>query len=85
MDIIHRYHLSILSMDIIHRYHPWMLSIDIIHGYDPWEPRGGTMGSQGGYHGCPMGRIPKPPGPHWDSGPHWDLRAVRKKKGQKQI
>ena len=30
---------------------------------------GGTMGSQGGYHGCPMGRIPKPPGPQGTLGP----------------
>ena len=42
---------------------------------------GGTMGSQGGYHGCPIGKIPKPHGqgtlgpqgtfgPHWTPGPH---------------
>ena len=42
---------------------------DTIHGYDPWEPMGGTMGSRGGYHGCPMGRIPKPPGPQGTLGP----------------
>ena len=30
---------------------------------------GGTMGSRGGYHGCPMGRIPKPPGPQGTLGP----------------
>ena len=41
----------------------------IAHGYDPWEPMGGTMGFQGGYHGCPMGRIPKPPGPQGTLGP----------------
>jgi len=28
------------------------------------------MGSQGGYHEYPMGRIPKPPGPHETLGPH---------------
>ena len=27
------------------------------------------MGSRGGYHGCPMGRIPKPPGPQGTLGP----------------
>ena len=27
------------------------------------------MGSQGGYLGCPMGRIPKPPGPQGTLGP----------------
>ena len=31
------------------------------------------MGSQGGYHGYPMGRIPKPPGPHGTLGPHRTL------------
>ena len=56
-------------MDIINRYNPSISSIDIIHGFDPWEPMGGTMGSQGGYHGCPMGRIPKPPGPQGTLGP----------------
>ena len=56
-------------MDTIHRYNPLISSIDLIHGYDPWEPMGGTMGSRGGYHGCPMGRIPKPPGPQGTLGP----------------
>ena len=27
------------------------------------------MGSRGGYHGCPMGGIPKPPGPQGTLGP----------------
>ena len=27
------------------------------------------MGTHGGYHGCPMGRIPKPPGPQGTLGP----------------
>ena len=35
------------------------------HG-NPW---GGIMGSRGGYHGCPLGRIPKPPGPQGTLGP----------------
>ena len=69
MDIIHGYHPWMTSMDIIHRYNPSISSIDIIQGFDPWEPMGGTMGSQGGYHGCPMGRIPKPPGPQGTLGP----------------
>ena len=37
---------------------------------------GGTMGSQGGYHGCPMGRIPKPPGPQGTLGPLGPLGLI---------
>ena len=76
MDIIHTYHQSISSIDIIHGYNPSISSIDIIHGYDPWEPMGGTMGSRGGYHGCPMGRIPKPPGPQGTLGPLGPLGLI---------
>ena len=48
------------SMDIIHGYHPWISPMDVIHGYDPWESMD---------HGCPTGRIPKPPGPQGTLGP----------------
>ena len=37
---------------------------------------GGTMGSRGGYHGCPMGRIPKPPGPQGTLGPLGPLGLI---------
>ena len=79
IDIIHWHDPPISSNDSIYRYHPSISCIDIIHGYDPWKPMGGTMGSRGGYHGCPIGRIPEPPvpqgtlGPHWTSGLHWTL------------
>ena len=37
---------------------------------------GGTMGSRGGYHGCPMGRIPKPTRPQGTLGPLGPLGLI---------
>jgi len=34
------------------------------------------MGSRGGYHGCPMGRIPKPHGPQGTLGPQGPLGLI---------
>ena len=67
--IIHGYYPSILSIDIIQRHYPWVRSMDHIHRHYPWDPMEGTMGSQGWYHGCPIGRIPKPPGLQGTLGP----------------
>ena len=37
---------------------------------------GYTMGSRVVYHGCPMGRIPKPPGPQGTLGPLGPLGLI---------
>ena len=34
------------------------------------------MGTHGGYHGCPLGMIPKPPGPQGTLGPLGPLGLI---------